>query len=172
LEHGYGQPDETGATFAENALLKARYYSLQTGFPALSDDSGLCVDALGGAPGISSARYAPTDEARIARLLAELSAAGANTQRGRTARFICVAALAWPDGRAITAEGALEGSIASEPSGFDGFGYDPVFFLPDRGVTVAGLSAADKNAISHRSLALRRLAEKVSTTLGSKSDRA
>ena len=162
LEPGTMDPEETGATFAQNALIKAHYYAQLTGHISLSDDSGLCVDALDGAPGIYSNRYAPTDKARIARLLSELDAAEAEALHNRTARFVCAAALAWPDGRSVTAEGVLEGLIAREPSGSDGFGYDPVFYLPDRGLTVAQLSPTDKNAISHRSLALQRIATFVS----------
>jgi len=158
LERGATEPEETGSTFAQNALIKARYYAQLTGHIALSDDSGLCVDALGGAPGILSSRYAPTDQERIGRLLVDLEVAGADAPTSRTARFVCVAALAWPDGRSVTAEGILEGSIAKAPCGNDGFGYDPVFFLPDRGLTVAQLNPSDKNAISHRSLALQRIA--------------
>lgn len=161
LEGAIGEPDETGATFLENALIKARHYCAATGLPAVSDDSGLCVDALDGAPGIHSSRYAGTDDARIAKLLCALNAAGARDPEQRRARFVSCAAVAFPDGRTIDAEGALEGRIASRPQGVDGFGYDPIFYLPERGLTVAQLSASRKNDVSHRSKALRALAVKL-----------
>ncbi|MBO9308757.1 MAG: RdgB/HAM1 family non-canonical purine NTP pyrophosphatase [Chloroflexi bacterium] len=156
LPQGLLEVDETGTTFEENALLKARAYSAQLGQAVLADDSGLVVDALDGAPGVRSARYAPTAEARNAKLLAALK--DVPLER-RTARFICVAAVVvpYPDG-ALTAaaEGRLEGRIAFEPRGTNGFGYDPIFLLPD-GRTVAELTPAEKDAISHRGKAIARL---------------
>ncbi len=149
--------EETGATFAENARLKAVALSKATGLPALADDSGLCVDALGGEPGLKSARWAgneATDADRNARLLARLSGVGAEE---RTAHYVCVVSLAWPDGESIEAEGTCGGRIAGEPRGEGGFGYDPVFFMPQFGRTVAELTADEKSKISHRMSALAAL---------------
>ncbi|MCS7207008.1 MAG: RdgB/HAM1 family non-canonical purine NTP pyrophosphatase [Dehalococcoidia bacterium] len=147
---------ETGHTCAENAILKARTYCQMTGLPTLADDSGLEVDALGGEPGARAKVYAgenATDPQRIAFLLQKLQ--GVPWER-RTARFRSVIALAFPDGRVYAVEGTLEGIIALAPHGTGGFGYDPVFYLPDRGKTVAQLSLEEKNAISHRGQAARR----------------
>lgn len=152
---------ETGDTFAANALIKALAVARALGRPALADDSGLAVEALGGAPGVLSARYAgpgATDAERNAKLLAELK--GVPPER-RGAAFVCVMACARPDGATLTAEGRLEGRIALAPAGDNGFGYDPVFELPGRGVTVAMLNAAEKNAISHRGRALAALAPRI-----------
>jgi len=148
-----GDVEETGTTFWENAILKAQTYAARTGLPALADDSGLAVDALGGAPGVYSARYAPTPAARIEKLLTAL----ANVPDAqRTAHFVCVVALATPDGRLIAAEGRVEGKITFAPRGSGGFGYDPIFELPN-GQTMAELSAEVKNTLSHRGRALERL---------------
>jgi XTP/dITP diphosphohydrolase len=148
-----GDVEETGTTFWENAILKAQTYAARTGLPALADDSGLAVDALGGAPGVYSARYAPTPAARIEKLLTAL----ANVPDAqRTAHFVCVVALATPDGRLIAAEGRVEGKITFAPRGSGGFGYDPIFELPN-GQTMAELSAEAKNTLSHRGRALERL---------------
>lgn len=157
--------DETGETFLENALIKARAYAAAFGCPALADDSGLEVDALGGAPGVRSARYAgePTDDAaNNAKLLAELKDVPAAE---RTARFRCVMALVWPDGRVLAADGVCEGSIGFEPRGTGGFGYDPLF-LPYAapGKTMAELSPDEKSAISHRGAALRALRDALEQT--------
>jgi XTP/dITP diphosphohydrolase len=146
--------EETGTTFAANARLKAEAGAKAFGAPCLADDSGLCVDALDGRPGVYSARYAATDEARIAKLLGELQ--GVPRER-RTARFVCAIALVWPDGRAIEVEGRCEGEIAEAPRGAGGFGYDPVFLIPALGRTFAELEAVEKNAMSHRALAVSRL---------------
>jgi XTP/dITP diphosphohydrolase len=146
---------ETGTTFAEIAAQKARAYARAAGMPALADDSGLEVDALGGAPGIHTARYAgpgASDEDRYHKLLAEL---GDIPPEGRTARFRCAVAIADPDGGIGIAEGTCEGRIAFEPRGQHGFGYDPVFLLPERRETMAELPAEVKNRISHRARALR-----------------
>jgi len=158
----YGIPAvaETGATFAENALLKARHAAAASGLPALADDSGLEVDALGGAPGVRSARYAgahASDADNCARLLSELQ--GVPDER-RTARFRCVLALARgaEDAAPLLAEGVWEGRIVRTARGFNGFGYDPVFGDPASGQTAAELSPAAKNQRSHRAMALRRLA--------------
>lgn len=156
LPHSLPEVAETGATFEANALLKAHAYSAQLGQAVLADDSGLMVDALDGAPNVHSARYAPTAEARNAKLLAALADVPLEQ---RTARFVCVAAVVvpLPDGAlTVTAEGRLEGYIAFEERGNNGFGYDPIFCLPD-GRTVAELAPAEKDAISHRGRAISKL---------------
>lgn len=150
--------EETGFTFLENALLKARAFAERFDCVALADDSGLEVDALGGAPGVRSARYAgePSDDvANNAKLLSEL----AQVPEGeRGARFRCVVAVVWPDGRVLAADGVCEGSIGFEPKGSGGFGYDPLFWpAAAPGRTMAELSPAEKSAISHRGSALRAL---------------
>lgn len=151
--------EETGSTFAENALIKAEAYARAFGEAALADDSGLCVDALDGRPGIYSARYAPTDAERIAKLLGELKDV---PEAGRTAAFVCAMALVFPDGRVIEVEGRCPGVIADGPKGAGGFGYDPVFFVPEAGKTFAELSAAEKNRISHRAIATGKLKAAIS----------
>ncbi len=152
------EAEESGDTFAANAILKATHYALHTGRPCLADDSGLEVDALGGAPGVYSARYAgpgANDAACNAKLLAAL----ANVpDDGRTARFRCVLAYVDPDGTLLTAEGTCEGTILREPRGTGGFGYDPLFLLPGAEKTLAEMTVADKNAVSHRGQALRNMA--------------
>jgi len=150
---------ETGQIFAENARLKAETYSRVSGLWTWADDSGLAVDALGGAPGVYSARYAgegASDADRYRKLLDALI--GVPWAR-RTARFCCTVALATPNGASRTADGACEGIIAFGPAGSNGFGYDPVFYLPDRGITMAQLPAEVKNAISHRGRAARAAQE-------------
>ncbi|MDB5098855.1 MAG: HAM1-like protein [Cyanobacteria bacterium RYN_339] len=144
--------EETGVTFAENALLKAKAFLAATGKPALADDSGLAVAALGGRPGVYSARYAPTDAERIAKLLGELDGVA-----DRAAAFVCAMALALPDGRVIAVEGRCEGLITDGPRGQGGFGYDPIFLVPGLGRTFAELTAEEKNRISHRALATEAL---------------
>ena len=147
--------DETGDTFAENAILKARAYAEASGLLTLADDSGLEVDALDGVPGIRSARYAgegASDEDRYRLLLRYLAGV---PEKERTARFRCVVAVATPEGEVHTAAGRCEGLIGFEPRGRHGFGYDPVFYLPDRSQTMAELSAEVKNRISHRARALQ-----------------
>jgi len=152
---GLPSPEETGTTFAENAELKARAAATAAKTWALGDDSGLCVDALAGGPGLHSARYAATDEARRSRLLGAL--AGVPPER-RGAHFFCAAALCAPDGRIFRAEGRVYGSIATAPRGTNGFGYDPIF-LPDEtpGRTLAELPSREKNRLSHRGRALEGL---------------
>ena len=148
--------DETGSTFAENALLKARA-AAATGTWGLGDDSGLAVSALGGEPGVRSARWAgPSDADRNAALLARLSGVA-----DRRAAFVCALAAVAPDGRELIAEGRLEGAIGLEPAGDGGFGYDPIFVLPD-GRSLAELTRDEKNAISHRGEAARALRELLS----------
>lgn len=163
------EPEETGMTFLENATLKAIYYSRATGMPALADDSGLEVDALDGSPGVASAYYderfadrprAERDAANNAKLVSRISAIPPDR---RTARYRCVLVLADGDRVLATSEGALEGMIVTEPRGASGFGYDPHFYLPTHGQTVAQLSADEKNAISHRGVALRWMCERLSS---------
>lgn len=152
-----GELPETGDTFRDNALEKARTAAARTGLAAVADDSGLEVDALGGAPGVYSARYAggrAGDAANNAKLLDAL--AGTPPLR-RTARFCCVMAAAAPGGEILVAEGTWEGEIALELTGSGGFGYDPLFFDPRLGRTAAQLTREEKNAVSHRGKALRAL---------------
>lgn len=152
---GITEVEETGATFAENAALKATGYAAQTGLWTLADDSGLEVDALGGAPGIFSARYGgegASDAARIQRLLTELSRSGDSERR---ARFVCVIAIADPDARLLnTSTGICEGSIALAPSGEGGFGYDPIFIPDGYQESFGELPPEIKQRISHRARAL------------------
>ena len=152
--------EETGETFEENALLKARSGCLESGLPCVADDSGLCVDALDGAPGVYSARYGGehgNDNANNQKLLSALEGLPAEK---RTARFVSVACCVYPDGRVITARGECEGSIGFVPEGSGGFGYDPLFLPVEFGgeLTMAQLSAAQKDSISHRGKSVRRLA--------------
>ena len=147
-------PEERETTYAENARAKAETVAAATGLPALADDSGLEVEALGGAPGIRSARWAPTDGERIAKLLAALAGTPA---AGRRARFRCAVALAWPAGATEIAEGQCTGVIAEERAGAAGFGYDPIFVSDDLGRTFATASAEEKDRVSHRARAVRAL---------------
>jgi len=152
-----GDIPETGATFLDNARIKARAVSQATGLVSLADDSGLCVDALSGAPGVHSARFAgddATDAANNAKLLAALAHV---PERDRTGRFVSVVVAVGPDGRELTAEGTWEGYVATSPAGDGGFGYDPLFYDPTAGKTAAELTAAEKNARSHRGKALGKL---------------
>lgn len=158
-EFGLADAEETGLSFVENALLKARHAARATGLPALADDSGLCVDALDGAPGLYSARYAGThgdSEANIDKLLRELDGM---PDADRGARFICVLALLRHAGDPLPliAQGIWEGRILHARQGSGGFGYDPVFFSPAHGCSAAELPAATKNRDSHRGLALAQL---------------
>jgi XTP/dITP diphosphohydrolase len=160
-ELGVVEVEETGATFLDNALLKARHAAAATGLPALADDSGLEVDALDGAPGVHSARYSgehATDEENVAHLLAALAGLGVEEPAARRARFRCVLVLRWPDGTELTTSGAVEGHLAAAPVGDAGFGYDPIF-VPDEGDgrTFAQMTAGEKQAISHRGRALAEL---------------
>jgi XTP/dITP diphosphohydrolase len=162
-ELGVADVDETGLTFIENALLKARHAALATGLPALADDSGLCVDALGGAPGLYSARYGGVhgDAGRnIARLLRELDGV-ADDARGASFHCAIVVLRRADDPQPIIAEGQWRGRILHAPRGAGGFGYDPVFLDPNSGLTAAELPAATKNTISHRGLALAMLRERL-----------
>lgn len=154
---GVTVPPETGLTFAANAVLKAEAVATQTGAWTLADDSGLVVDILGGMPGVISARYAGPehDDARNnARLLADLMNVSPDS---RAARFVCVLALARPGHPTRCVQGTCEGVIASEPRGTNGFGYDPLFFCPDLGRTMAELTPSEKNRLSHRAHAARHM---------------
>jgi len=158
---GIDDADETAATFVENALLKARHAARRSGLPALGDDSGICVDALGGAPGLHSARYAGRHGDAAANTAKLLDALRDVPDAQRTARFACVVVLVRnPDDPApLIAEGYWDGSILNAPRGSGGFGYDPVFFDPRLGAGAAELDAAVKNRVSHRGKALARLRE-------------
>lgn len=150
--------DETGETLEENAALKATTYAQLAGLLTLADDSGLEVDALDGAPGVYSARYAgpdATDADRIAKLLGNI----APHPQPWSARFRCVIAIATPDGEVELHGGACEGVIISHPRGDNGFGYDPAFLFPERDRTMAELTDAEKNAVSHRAIATRKAAQ-------------
>ncbi len=150
---------EDGKTFAENALIKARAVAKASGEAAMSDDSGLVVDALGGEPGIYSARYMGENTSyriKNANIIERL--AGVPDEK-RTARFVCASALVLPDGREFVREGAFEGRIGYEERGSNGFGYDPIFYVPEKGCYSAELSPEEKNAISHRGKALRAMRE-------------
>jgi XTP/dITP diphosphohydrolase len=152
------EPEETGSTFAENALIKATYYMKRTHMPCLADDSGIVVDVLQGRPGVYSARYAGedcNDERNNEKLIRELAHV---PYEQRTSHYACVLVLVWPDGSALTAEGTCEGIIRDTYAGTGGFGYDPLFYLPELGKTMAEVSMAEKNALSHRGKALRKLA--------------
>jgi len=149
------EPVEDGRTFEDNAYKKAHFTARVLGYPALADDSGLTVAALGGAPGVFSARYAGEgagDEANIRKLLKAMEGV-----RDRKAAFECVVSIAVPRGPALTYEGRCEGEIATDPAGQNGFGYDPVFFYPPLGKTFAELSREEKNLVSHRGKAVAKL---------------
>ena len=155
--------EETGTTFAENAMLKAKAICKEANLPAIADDSGLCVDALNGAPGVYSARYGGEgldDKGRYMLLLSSLR--GAPT---RAAHFACAVACAFPNGDTLTAEGRCDGSIAYAPLGEGGFGYDPVFLLPGTGKTFGQLTQEEKSAVSHRGRALKDFAGKLEAYL-------
>ena len=162
LESEYGldiDVDETGTTFEENSLLKAEAVMKASGLPVLADDSGLMVDALDGAPGVYSARYGhkSSDGERTAFLLENMKDV---PDEKRTAKFVCVITCLWPDGRKIVARGECPGVITREVHGENGFGYDPVFYLPELGMTYAELLSEQKNAISHRARALQEFCRK------------
>jgi XTP/dITP diphosphohydrolase len=155
--------EETGTTFAENAMLKAQAICAAAGLPAIADDSGLCVDALNGGPGVYSARYGGEgldDRGRTKLLLENMRG-----QTTRAAHFACAICCVFPNGDTLTAEGRCEGAIAFAPMGEGGFGYDPVFLVPEKAKTFSQLTAEEKNAISHRGKALRAFSEKLATYL-------
>lgn len=159
--HAGAWPDvaETGGTYLENALLKARAVAEAVGMPAVADDSGIEVDALAGGPGPRSARYAgegATDEQNLHMLIRAVAGVPAP---GRTARYRCVAAMAWPDGPDVWAEGVCEGTLRSKPRGSGGFGYDPIFVPVGWDRTMAELTPEEKDRISHRGRAFRALGE-------------
>jgi len=146
------EPVEDADSFEDNAYIKASFYARILGFPALADDSGLAVEALGGAPGVHSARWAgndATDEERCLKLLKEMEG-----QKNRRAAFVCAVVLAVPSGPALTWVGRAEGELTMEPRGYNGFGYDPIFYYPPLKKTFAELSRADKGRVSHRGRAL------------------
>ena len=154
------EAEETGDTFEENAMIKAKAACDALGEPAIADDSGLVVDALGGEPGVYSARYGGkscnSDPERTALLLRNMEGIG-----DRTARFVSCIACVFPNGDAVPARGECRGEIALKPRGENGFGYDPVFLIPNSGKTMAELSAQEKNAVSHRGNALRSFEERL-----------
>jgi XTP/dITP diphosphohydrolase len=159
---------EDGETLEDNARLKARAIALAAGRPAIADDTGFEVEALGGRPGVRAARYAGEDatyEDNVAKLLAELADAGAHEPGQRRARFRTVAIVCWPDGREVLADGTVDGTVAPAASGAGRFGYDPVF-APDEGDgrTFAAMTGDEKNAISHRGRAFRALAARLAGT--------
>ncbi len=158
--------EENGSTFEENALIKARKVMEISGEIVLADDSGLEVDYLNGAPGVYSARYAgegASDTDRNRKLLGALEGVAADK---RSARFVCAIAVVFPDGNYIVVRGTCEGMIALEPKGSSGFGYDPLFYIPSLGATIAQLDAVTKNSISHRGNAFRKLVEKLEASAG------
>jgi XTP/dITP diphosphohydrolase len=167
-ELGVTDADETGLSFVENAILKARHAARSTGLPALADDSGLCVDALGGAPGIYSARYAgpgATDADNNEKLLQALTSHRATTPL--TARFVCVLVLVRhaDDPLPLICQGEWEGEILAAPRGEQGFGYDPLFWVPTEGMSSAELPRERKNALSHRGQALQQLQGRIAECL-------
>lgn len=158
---------ETGATFYDNALLKVQGYTAVTGLWTLADDSGLEVDALGGEPGVLTARYGGAGLTAVERYQLLLENLRHVPWEQRTARFRCVILLAGPDGRVVgQSEGVCEGFIAHEPAGDGGFGYDPVFYRPTEGRTIAQMSSVEKHAISHRGQALRGILPFIRAHLG------
>lgn len=153
---------ESGMTFAENARIKAEHYHQLTGLPTLAEDSGLVVDALGGKPGVHSARFAPTDKERVEKLLRMLDSRPGPTSR--SARFVSAICLLLPEEQ-IEVTGEVQGELAQEPRGTHGFGYDPIFYYPPLGKTFAQMTVEEKNQISHRALALEKLRERFSRWL-------
>ena len=158
--------EETGSGFADNARLKAEAVARATGCWALADDSGLSVEALGGAPGVHSARYADSDSARIERLLRELSDVGASSPTARSAHFTAALALANPQGEIVLeVEGICPGTILEAPRGSGGFGYDPVFFVPEAELTFAEMPHSQKAALGHRGRAFAALKPRLKALL-------
>lgn len=155
------EPIEDGVTFEENALIKARSACQISGLPAIADDSGIAVDVLGGAPGVFSARWAGGhgDDVRNRELLLEQLADV--PQRHRGAAFVSAIALVWPDGRELTVLGRVQGTLTQQARGLAGFGYDPIFVPTGRDRTTAEMSPEEKNALSHRGIALRKLTEEI-----------
>ncbi len=151
---------ESGTTFAENARLKAEHYYQLTGLPTLADDSGLLVDALGGKPGVHSARFAPTDKERIEKLLQMLDSRPGPSSR--SARFVSAICLLLPEDL-IEVTGEVQGELTLEPRGTHGFGYDPIFYYPPLGKTFAQMTVEEKNQISHRARALEKLRQRLAS---------
>ncbi|MCR5293674.1 MAG: RdgB/HAM1 family non-canonical purine NTP pyrophosphatase [Lachnospiraceae bacterium] len=157
-EEGFsGDIVENGTTFLENALIKARTVCSALGEITMSDDSGLVVDALGGEPGIYSSRYMGEDTSYRVKNRNIIERLEGIPENERTARFVCAIACVFPDGRELTAEETFEGIIGWEERGENGFGYDPIFFLPERGISSAELTPEEKNAVSHRGKAIRAM---------------
>jgi XTP/dITP diphosphohydrolase len=156
-ELGLPEPEETGETFTDNALLKARAAATEANCIALADDSGLCVNALHGAPGIYSGRYAETPQGRDFLFAMQKLNQEMGSNPDRSAYFICVLALVWPDERSEIFEGRLQGIIAPAPKGSNGHGYDPIFIPQGKNITCGEMSPEEKNAISHRAVAVRHL---------------
>ncbi len=167
-DHDGPWPDveETGDTYLENALLKAHAVAAALGEPAMADDSGIEVDALGGKPGPRSARFAGEDATDQENLRALIQALAGVPSSGRSARYRCIAAIAWPDGREIHTEGMCEGTLLTKPRGEGGFGYDPIFVPVGWDETIAELSAEQKDRISHRGRAFRALREALEAPSG------
>jgi XTP/dITP diphosphohydrolase len=155
---------EDGLTFADNARLKAEHYYRLTGVSSIADDSGLMVDALGGRPGVFSARLAADDASRIQAVLRELSEVAPLGARG--AQFVCALCLVLSESRSFQVEGVVRGEIVDPPRGNHGFGYDPIFLYPPLGRTFAELTSDEKNRVSHRALALRKLRDGLPAELG------
>ena len=154
--------EETGTTFEENSLIKAKAVMEATGLPALADDSGICVDALGGAPGVYSARYGGDetldDRGRLELLLKNMEAV---PDGQRQAKFVCVITMITPEGGLIQARGEIHGELLRAPAGENGFGYDPIFYYPPAGMTTAEMPSEEKNKVSHRGNALKIFNEKL-----------
>ena len=150
--------EENGETFEENAFIKAEAVAKALGVPVLADDSGLEIDALGGEPGIRSARFMGRETPYSEKNAAILEKLKDVPEEKRTARFVCAMAMVYPDGRCLSVRETMEGRIAYEIAGENGFGYDPIFFLPEYGMTSAEITPEEKNAISHRGKALRKMA--------------
>jgi XTP/dITP diphosphohydrolase len=165
--HGpWPEVEETGDTYLENALLKARTVAASLGEPAMADDSGIEVDALGGKPGPRSARFGGEDSTDEGNLRALIQGMAGVPSSGRSARYRCVAAIAWPDGHEIHAEGVCEGTLVRTPRGAGGFGYDPIFVPEGWEATMAEMSSDQKDRISHRGRAFRALREILDATAG------
>ena len=162
------EPEETGASFEANARIKAVAYSQATGLLAVAEDSGLVIDALDGAPGLQSARYLGPNATYPQRFEAILAALSARPARPRTARFVCALAVAAGDEILFETRGALEGEVAAAPAGIHGFGYDPIFYVPELGCTTAEMDEDDKLAVAHRGQAFRMLGHWLSARAKSK----
>lgn len=166
-----GEAEENGKTFEENAAIKARAVMEQCGEVVLADDSGLEVDALNREPGIYSARYMGYDTSYHIKNQSLIDRLEGRTGEERSARFVCAIAAALPDGRILTTQGVIEGEIARKPAGEEGFGYDPIFYVPDFHATTAELSPEQKNAVSHRGRALRAMKKKLARYMEEQEER-